>query len=108
MEFFHDKIAPKHKDIALCEERLFADIGVGYGVSGKPDVVHDKKMTDLKTAGKRWAKGKEHTLIQPVMYDILLEANGYEINGDSWEEYVDDPTTVAAEEVRTFIYFPIK
>lgn len=44
-------------------------------------------------------------------YDSIMayiEENGIELNGDSWEEYVDDPTTVSPEEVRTFIYFPVK
>ena len=37
-----------------------------------------------------------------------IKKNGYETNGNSWEEYVDDPAKVAEEERRTFIYFPIK
>lgn len=44
-------------------------------------------------------------------YDGMLayiEANGYERNGDSWEEYVDDPGEVEENVRRTFIYFPIK
>ena len=31
-----------------------------------------------------------------------------EINGETWEEYVDDPTKVSQEELRTFIYYPVK
>ena len=44
-------------------------------------------------------------------YDGMLayiKANGYEINGNSWEEYIDDPTVVSEEELRTNIYFPVK
>jgi len=44
-------------------------------------------------------------------YDGMLayiKAKGYEINGDSWEEYVDDPGEVEEAERRTFIYFPVK
>ncbi len=44
-------------------------------------------------------------------YDAFIahiNQNGYEINGDSWEEYIDDPTKVSSEEVRTNIYFPVK
>lgn len=44
-------------------------------------------------------------------YDTMLayiEKNGYEKNGFSWEEYIDDPTEVVEEERRTNIYFPIK
>ncbi|MEJ6736194.1 MAG: GyrI-like domain-containing protein [Flavobacteriales bacterium] len=44
-------------------------------------------------------------------YDGLLayiEANGYERNGYSWEEYVDDPGEVEENVRKTVIYFPIK
>lgn len=44
-------------------------------------------------------------------YDGMLayiDANGYERNGNSWEEYVDDPGEVEEDVRRTFIYFPIK
>lgn len=44
-------------------------------------------------------------------YDGMLayiEANDYERNGYSWEEYVDDPGEVEDDLRRTFIYFPIK
>ena len=44
-------------------------------------------------------------------YDALIAymvENGYEENGLSWEEYIDDPTLVAEEELRTNIYFPVK
>lgn len=37
-----------------------------------------------------------------------IEANGYEINGNSWEEYIDDPMEVSESERRTNIYFPVK
>jgi hypothetical protein len=37
-----------------------------------------------------------------------IKANGYQINGDSWEEYIDDPTVVSIDELRTNIYFPVK
>lgn len=34
--------------------------------------------------------------------------NGLESTGNPWEEYVDDPTQVTPEKLRTFIYYPIK
>ncbi len=37
-----------------------------------------------------------------------MKDNGLEEAGLPWEEYVDDPTTVVPEKVRTFIYFPIQ
>ncbi|MCO6498857.1 MAG: GyrI-like domain-containing protein [Vicingus serpentipes] len=44
-------------------------------------------------------------------YDAMLkyiEDKGYEINGHSWEEYIDNPEEVAEENRRTNIYFPVK
>jgi len=44
-------------------------------------------------------------------YDKMLayiDANGYQKNGNSWEEYIDDPAAVAEEDRRIFIYFPIQ
>ena len=40
--------------------------------------------------------------------DKYIKENNLEVNGQPWEEYVDDPTKVSIEELRTFIYFPIK
>lgn len=37
-----------------------------------------------------------------------VKENGLEMNGQPWEEYVDDPTKVSETELRTFIYFPVK
>jgi effector-binding domain-containing protein len=44
-------------------------------------------------------------------YDGLIayiKDNGYEINGNSWEVYIDDPTKVAEDIRRINIYFPVK
>lgn len=35
-------------------------------------------------------------------------AAGFEDNGNSWEHYITDPTTVAPEAVKTHVYWPIK
>ena len=46
-----------------------------------------------------------------VTYDAMLkhiEEKGYEINGNSWEEYIDNPEEVEEENRRTNIYFPVK
>jgi effector-binding domain-containing protein len=37
-----------------------------------------------------------------------IAAHGIETNGNPWEEYANDPTTVKTSEVLTNIYFPIK
>jgi len=46
-----------------------------------------------------------------VTYEALeqyLINNNLEMNGQPWEEYVDDPTQVAEKDLRTFIYYPVK
>lgn len=40
--------------------------------------------------------------------EAYIKDHGYAISGPSWEVYVDDPTQVAAEDLRTEIYFPIQ
>lgn len=74
--FYHEQFAPLDREIAIVEERLYADIGVGIPLSGKPDVVADGRIPDLKTAGKRWIAGREDIEIQPTMYRILCRENG--------------------------------
>ncbi|MFP4527882.1 MAG: GyrI-like domain-containing protein [Candidatus Kapaibacterium sp.] len=37
-----------------------------------------------------------------------MEENGLEENGNSWEEYISDPTNTPPEELVTHIYFPVK
>ncbi|MDF1672112.1 MAG: GyrI-like domain-containing protein [Vicingaceae bacterium] len=37
-----------------------------------------------------------------------IKENELQINGETWEEYIDDPSKVAPEKLRTFIYYPIK
>lgn len=75
-ESYHNNIALKDIKIAMCEERLFADIGAGLPLSGKPDVITDGTIPDIKTSGKRWAQGKEDGEIQPVIYRIIARENG--------------------------------
>jgi len=84
-EFYHSNIIPIDKEIALVEKRLYADIGAGMPISGKPDVVTDGRLRDIKTGGKRWAKDRENEEIQPPIYRILLRENGF---GDLPAEYI--------------------
>jgi CRISPR/Cas system-associated exonuclease Cas4 (RecB family) len=74
---YRKHISPAMKDIAIVEERLYADVGAGIPISGQMDVVADGMLTDLKTSAKRWTDGQEDTLIQPAMYRLLLKANGF-------------------------------
>jgi len=47
----------------------------------------------------------------PATYDRIvayIAAHGMETNGNSWDEFANDPATVKESEVLTNIYFPIK
>jgi effector-binding domain-containing protein/carbon monoxide dehydrogenase subunit G len=47
----------------------------------------------------------------PAAYDKIvayIAAHGIETNGNPWDEFANDPTTVKESEVLTNIYFPIK
>ena len=47
--------------------------------------------------------GKTYALI-----DAFKKAYALEDNGNNWEQYIDDPTTKPAAELRTLIFVPIK
>jgi CRISPR/Cas system-associated exonuclease Cas4 (RecB family) len=83
--FYHKTFAKEDKEIALVERRLKASIPNGDMIlSGKPDVVADGKLIDIKTAGKRWNPHREDYEIQPTIYKLLLRENGF---GDLDAEY---------------------
>jgi len=47
----------------------------------------------------------------PATYDKIvayIAAHGIETNGNPWDEFANDPTTVKESEILTNIYFPIK
>ena len=47
----------------------------------------------------------------PATYDRIvayIAAHGIETNGNPWDEFANDPTTVKESEILTNIYFPIK
>lgn len=37
-----------------------------------------------------------------------MKENNLEENGNSWEEYIDDPAEVDPDKLRTYIYYPVK
>lgn len=50
----------------------------------------------------------EQSVVTYNAIDAYIKEKGLEQNGRSWEEYIDDPTEVAPEELKTYVYFPIK
>jgi effector-binding domain-containing protein len=84
---------------------IVSDIPEGFSLSGRVQQGETYSGKALKTVHVGPYTSLKTTYDSFIAY---IESNGYEINGNSWEEYVDDPTTVAPEEMRTFIYFPIK
>jgi len=66
------------RKIALIEQRLYADIGVGLPISGKPDLVADGVLNDIKTNnGARWRVEDARFECQPTLYKMLLRENGF-------------------------------
>jgi effector-binding domain-containing protein len=50
----------------------------------------------------------EQSIITYNAIEKYISNNKLEKNGRVWEEYIDDPTIVDPEELRTNIYFPVK
>lgn len=61
-----------------------------------------------------WAIRATHTgpyeAMEPTYTKLLAfkSAAGFEDNGNSWEHYITDPATVAPEQIKTQVYWPIK
>ena len=73
-----NKCLPYICDIAMFEERLYADIGLELPVSGKPDLVADSMNNDIKTNnGARWREEDVRLECQPTLYRMLLRENGF-------------------------------
>ena len=57
----------------------------------------------VKHVGSYLTLGRTHDKIA-----AYLAALGIERNGDAWESYVSDPTRIAAEDLLTYVYYPIR
>jgi hypothetical protein len=73
---YRNEVAPTYAEIAAVEERMVADIGLGLPLVGVLDFTADGRITDVKTASKRWTAGRELYEIQPTFYRILCRENG--------------------------------
>ena len=91
----------------ICEfdAAVVADIPEGLELSGRVEQGTTYEGKALKTTHVGAYSDLKATYEKFIVY---IEANGYEINGDCWEVYIDDPSKVAEEELRTNIYFPVK
>jgi len=95
-------------------EKMLCEFNPAIRVSELPE---DLELSGRIEKGESYS-GKALKIVHVGSYETLkstydniiayITEKGIETNGDSWEEYVDDPTTVAPEEMRTFIYFPVK
>lgn len=94
------KVSPKNKTFEIIEEKLMADIGMDLPILGYMDLVSNKKIIDIKTSGKAWPVGREHTEIQPVFYDILCAENNIAVVSSEFvvlTKYKTKPRKTAAE-----------
>jgi effector-binding domain-containing protein len=82
------------------------------GVPAKP-VPSDSRVQLKQTYGGKVLKvalRRSYSQI-PATYEKVvayIAAHGIETNGNPWDEFANDPTTVKESEVLTNIYFPIK
>jgi effector-binding domain-containing protein len=84
---------------------IIDEMPVGLEVSGRVQKGETYAGKTLKTVHVGSYESLKSTYDKLIAY---ISQNGYEVNGDSWEEYIDDLTTVAPDELRTNIYFPVK
>ena len=95
-------------------EEMTCEFDAAIPVANLPeDLILDGRIEKGETyAGKALKTVHVGSYIKlKATYDGMLayiKAKGYEINGNSWEEYIDDPAEVAEAERRTLIYFPVK
>lgn len=75
-------IAPVMEKTVIIEKRVeFQVPGVPVPIIGYIDLIEaDGVPVDLKTAGRKWGKGKEHTEIQADFYLLGLNHEGYDLN----------------------------
>ena len=84
---------------------LVAELPEGVEVSGRIEKGESYAGKVLKTVHVGPYINLKSTYDGLIAY---IKDNGYEINGNSWEEYIDDPTKVEESVLRTNIYFPVK
>lgn len=84
---------------------IVAELPEGVEVSGRIQKGETYAGKVLKTVHTGSYANLKATYDEIIAY---IEANSYEINGNSWEVYVDDPSIIAEEKLRTNIYFPVK
>ena len=91
----------------MCEfdVAIVAELPEGMEVFGRIEKGETYAGKALKTVHVGSPLGLKATYDELIAY---IKDNGYEVNGNSWEVYIDDPTTIAEEVRRINIYFPVK
>jgi len=84
---------------------IVADMPKGTELSGriKSGTTYAGKVVKAVHVGSY-----EQSVITYNAIEKYMKEHNLSENGRSWEEYIDDPTLVAPEKLRTNIYFPVK
>ncbi len=92
-ELLFDAAIPIRGTTADIEESS-SSVRLGHTYAGR--------VIRVKHVGAYRSLGRTHDKIS-----AYLAALGIQRNGNPWESYVSDPTRVAAEELLTYVYYPI-
>lgn len=109
VEDMEPMIALMPAETAIIEKRVeFQVPGVSVPVVGYIDLIEkDGVPVDIKTAGRKWSRGKEHSQMQADFYLLGLNYEGYDLNPDLRFRFVvftktKNPTAQVLETSRTW------
>ena len=98
---------------AIYHSHSAEEIDVEFGCPLEKAIAGDANIKSMTVPGG-WVAvtthyGAYHDLVKAhAAMDKWFETHGATRNGPAWEVYVDDPTSVEPEKVRTLVYYPIK
>jgi effector-binding domain-containing protein len=105
--------APITIDTGASDTGLLFDAAIPIDKPPAKAIAADSRVQVRQTYGGKVLKVAlkgPYSLISSTYNKIIayIAAHGIETNGNSWDEFANDPTTVKESEILTNIYFPIK
>jgi len=105
--------APITIDTSMSDTGLLFDAAIPIDKPPAKAIAADSRVQVRQTYGGKVLKVAlkgPYSQISSTYNKIIayIAAHGIETNGNSWDEFANDPTTVKESEILTNIYFPIK